>query len=126
MHDPSSLDSPANDAPQGLAHFGNPTHSPSVVGSLANVESVGFQHAQQNAFSALLQIVDITTEIFGEDVSIKATSSPDSAADRYVCLTAATEGDNEAILTKESEWVRRISEVAPVWDGFKLRVKRKT
>ena len=84
------------------------------------------EHMQRAAFQTLLQVVDITSEIFGDDVRIKSAVSPDFSSERYVCLTAETNGDNASILAKEAEWAGRIATVKPVWDGFKLRVKRKT
>jgi len=130
MNDLGFLQTQAIELQQLLHQAGtDPVLSPQLAERLAGVQQelqqAGREQAQRAAFTALLQVVEITTEIFGGEVRIKSAANPEFPGDKYVCLTAEIAGGNETILAQEAEWARRIASIKPVWDGFKLRVKRK-
>lgn len=79
--------------------------------------------AEFAAFETLRKIIAITTEIFGEDVQVKESCDPEFPEERYVVFSVITRGDPRETVAQESEWVRRVGEVACDWDAFRLSIR---
>ena len=79
--------------------------------------------AQIAAFETLRKIIAVTSEIFGEQVQVKESCDPDFPEERYVVFSVIADGDPQATVAQEREWVRRVSDVAPDWDGFRLSIR---
>ena len=81
--------------------------------------------AQVVAFETVQKIFDLTTEIFGDDVSVKSSHDPEYPSETYTVLSPQVSADNPTILRMESEWVERVARLAPNGHGFRLRIRRK-
>lgn len=81
--------------------------------------------AQASALGTLLNIVGISTELFGGPVAVEQFVDPEFPDEKKAVFIAEVSADAEAVLKLESEWVRRVSSLEPYWDGFRLKIKRK-
>ncbi len=79
--------------------------------------------AERMAFEALRKIIAATTEIFGEDVHVKESCDPEFPEEKYVVFSVSARGNAREIVAQEAEWVRRVRDVAPAWDAFRLSIR---
>jgi hypothetical protein len=86
-------------------------------------ERIRFE-AQEAAFESIAQVAEITTEIFGPSVTIKGSYDPEYPGERFVVLCAESASNSVEASRMEAEWIRRVSQLVPLWHGVRLSLKR--
>lgn len=96
-----------------------------LVDRVASLES---QIAEQNEQAGKLatdiidSIVDLTTNLFGEDVRIYASHDPEFPESRYTVLAVQSSRPLAELMQLELEWVRGVSRISPGFDTFRLKL----
>jgi len=71
-------------------------------------------------------VLEMTKDLFGENVSVKEEADPEIPGERYVVLDVVLRGDVREIVALDQEWHRRLlGTVAENPQGFRLSIEPK-
>jgi hypothetical protein len=96
-----------------------------ILSSIGTGSSVGATGSERRAFDALGQVIEITEEIFGVPVVVESDCDPEHPNEKYVRFCVEVADDTSTILARELEWARRMANIEPKWDAFRLSIKPK-
>jgi hypothetical protein len=93
----------------------------------AATQKAYYLSTEPSSFDGFTEVIRITKEMFGQfgGVEVDTTHDPEYPDEKYVVFTAMVEGDNRTLLRFEDEWIRRVADVIPRWNAFRLRLRRK-
>jgi phosphate uptake regulator len=78
--------------------------------------------AAKRATEIIDSIVDLTTNLFGENVRIYASHDPDFPETRYTILAVESSRPVAELLELELEWARGVNKISPGFDSFRLKL----
>jgi hypothetical protein len=103
----------------------SPRH-PISADSLAIAEqetAISKQESQRAAFATLQKVVDLTTELFGDNTTVKSDYDPAFPDDKYTVFVVDVAGGPARAAQLEEEWSRRVNALVQGVDSFRLSIR---